>query len=45
MPYMVVSENGVWTVMKKDGTKVFGKHTSKRKALAQLRALYANTKE
>lgn len=42
MPYVVVQKNGKWVVMNPETKKVFGSHPTRRNALKQLRALYAN---
>ena len=43
MPYEIAKEGNSYVVKKKDGSKVFGTHPTHAKAVAQLRALYANT--
>lgn len=43
MPYKVVVRNGKHLVVNADTGRVLGKHDSRTKALAQLRAVYANT--
>lgn len=49
MPYKIVRDapgcKGGFAVVTEATGKVHGCHPSQRKALAQLRALYANTKE
>lgn len=45
MPYRVVKKGKQWCVEKRDGSKNFGCHPSKKKAKAQVRALHANVKE
>jgi hypothetical protein len=42
MPYEIAYERDTYIVRKKGGGKVFGRHPSRAKATAQLRALYAN---
>jgi hypothetical protein len=47
VPYEVVrvtstGKHPVWVVRKKGGGRVFGRHPTRDKALAQLRALYAS---
>lgn len=42
MPYDIKQRNGKWAVVKKDGGKVMGTHTSRAAAERQRRALYAN---
>lgn len=42
MPYVIDHMGDKWVVRKKGGGRVFGTHSSHLKALAQLRALYAN---
>lgn len=44
MPYVVAKVGGKWVVRKRDGGKVMGRHDSKMKAAAQMRALYAAMK-
>ena len=41
MPYVVVKRGKKFVVKKKNGTKVFGRHATRAKANAQMRALYA----
>jgi hypothetical protein len=41
MPYVVVKRGKKFVVKKKNGTKTFGSHTTRAKANAQMRALYA----
>ena len=41
MPWRVQKKNGGFVVVKKDNGKIVGTHSSKRKAEAQVRALYA----
>lgn len=43
MPYEIAKRGNSYVVKKKDGSKVFGIHPSKDEALAQLRAIEANT--
>lgn len=43
MPYLIVQRDGKWVVITKETGKVHGTHDSKKKAKAQLKALYANT--
>ncbi|HXH05374.1 MAG TPA: hypothetical protein VNI83_02170 [Vicinamibacterales bacterium] len=45
MPYVVVKAGNKWIVRKKGGSRRLGQHISREKALRQLRALYASTKE
>jgi len=40
MPYRVVKRNGKWLTINKDTGDVKGTHSSKAKALAQMRLLY-----
>lgn len=42
MPYSVVKRDDKWCVVKADGSKTFGCHPSRLKALRQLRAIEAN---
>ena len=43
MPYKVVKSGSGWKVQKKDGGKTYSKKPlSKAKAMAQMRAMYAN---
>jgi len=42
MPYKIVKDGSQFVVMKKDGSKTFGRHGSRGKAQRQLAALYAN---
>ncbi len=42
MPYAIKKRGNKYAVVKKDGSKTFGSHSSKGKAQAQMRALYAN---
>ena len=42
MPYVVVKRGKKYVVKKKNGTKVFGRHATRAKANAQMRALYAS---
>lgn len=44
MPYAIRRKGGFFTVEKSDGSKVFGRHPTRKKAEAQLRAILANTK-
>jgi hypothetical protein len=44
MPWDVVRRGEFWVVLDKRGN-VVGKHPTRQKALAQQRALYANTPE
>jgi len=43
MPYLVVQRDGKWVVITKATGKVHGTHKSRRDALAQMRAMYANS--
>jgi hypothetical protein len=45
MPYAVSHKPGskVWKVVNKETGRILGTHSSKEKAEAQLRAVYANT--
>lgn len=45
MPYKIVREGGEYVVKKKDGSKTFGRHASRAKASAQIRAIHANSRE
>jgi hypothetical protein len=48
LPWEVRKKPGskkTYQIVKKDGGKVVGEHLSQAEAQAQLRALYANTKE
>lgn len=46
MPWIVRQNgNGQWEVLKKGTKKVVGTHSSQSKAMAQMKALYANVKE
>ena len=42
MPYEVAKSGSGFVVRKKGGGRVFGRHTSRARAHAQLRALYAS---
>jgi hypothetical protein len=42
---LIVRSGDKWLVKDSKGEKVFGTHTSKEKALAQLRAIEANKKK
>ena len=42
MPYKIVKDGGQFVVMKKDGSRAFGRHQSRAKAQRQLGALYAS---
>ena len=42
MPWTVQKHGGKWAVVKKDGGKVVGTHSSREEAMAHMRALYAN---
>lgn len=42
MPYEIVRQGNRYFVKKKDSGKVIGRHDTKQKAEAQIRALYAN---
>lgn len=44
MPWDVIRRGDSWVVLDKHG-KVFGKHPTRKEALAQQRALYANVPE
>lgn len=44
MPWKVVAKNGQYCVVKRDTGAVVHCHPTRKKALAQLRALYANTR-
>jgi len=43
MPWKIVKRGSQYAVVKESNGKVVGTHPSHAKALAQLRALYANT--
>ncbi len=43
MPYSVRKKGKRWTVVNKKTREVLGTHTSKKKAVNQLKAVYANT--
>jgi len=45
MPYKIVKSGSKFKVMKKDGSKTFGTHTSRSKAKKQIAALHINVKE
>lgn len=46
MPYLIVNRDGQFCVVKaNDRSRVFGCHPSRKQALAQLRAIYANEKK
>ena len=45
MPYMLAKKGSSYVVVKKSDGKVMGTHATKEKAKAQMKALYANTKE
>lgn len=42
MPYAIKKQRGKWVVVNKENGHVKGEHPTREKALAQLRALYAN---
>lgn len=42
MPYDLKKENNKWIVWNPDTKKVYGRHSSKAKARAQQKALYAS---
>lgn len=44
MPYKVSKVSNTYIVRKKDNNKIIGIHNSKKKANAQIRAIYANEK-
>lgn len=43
MPYGVKKKGGKWVVYNRETGKVYGTHPSKVAAVAQLKAIYANT--
>lgn len=45
MPWKAVKRGSKWVVIKETTGKVVGTHSSKQKANAQVRALYANEKK
>lgn len=45
MPYKLHQSGDRWQVIAKDTGRVVGTHTTRRKAVAQIRALYANVKD
>lgn len=45
MPYKIVKTKNKFKVQKKDGSKTFGTHTSRKKAQKQVAALHLNVKE
>ncbi len=45
MPYIVRKQGGKWVKIKKATGEVISHHASKAKALAAIRAKYANTHE
>lgn len=46
MPYSIrKTKGGKYQVIKQDGSKVFGTHESRSKAIRQLRAIEINSKE
>lgn len=42
MPYTCVSDGRKWVLQKKDGSKSFGSHATKRECQKQMRAIYAH---
>jgi len=45
MPYKIVKSGNKFKVQKKDGSRTFGTHPSRKKAQKQIAALHANVKE
>jgi len=45
VPYGIRESNSHYEVYNKETGKVYGKHSNKKKALAQMRAILANTHE
>jgi len=45
MPYKITKSGSKFKVMKKDGSKTFGTHSSRKKAKKQIAALHINVKE
>lgn len=45
MPWRIQKKGDKWLVVKEEDGKVVGTHPSREKALAHLRALYANVPE
>lgn len=45
MPYKVVKSGDKYQVRKKDDNKIMGTHESRKKALNQIKAIYANEKQ
>ena len=45
MPYKIEKKGNKFCVVKKEGTKTFGCHPTKKKAERQMAALYANERE
>lgn len=45
MPYKIVRSGNKFKVQKKDGSKTFGTHASKKAAQKQMAALHINVKE
>lgn len=45
MPYKIVKTGSKFKVTKKDGSKIFGTHTSREKAKKQIAALHINVEE
>jgi len=45
MPYAIKKRGSKYVVVNKESGRVFGEHSSKSKAMKQLRALYANVKD
>lgn len=45
MPWKIVKRGDKWAVVSPDGSGVKGLHDTRAKAIAQLRALYANVPE
>jgi hypothetical protein len=43
VPYSVRKKGSKWAVVNKKTGRVLGKHTSKKKAVAQLKAVYMRT--
>lgn len=45
MPWKIIPENGKYKVINADTGRVLGTHTNRKRAMAQVRALYANVPE
>ena len=45
MPYKIAKRGSQWVTKNGDTGKVYGHHPTRERALAQARALYANTKD